>query len=287
MAVTIPTCAALTAGGTAIQNYVTELYTWILANPGNFTVSNAAGGPVSSWTLTHIDGFQLNFRISGTTLLVMIAPDGGIVNSATPGTPTNYVEVIGLITPSSQSTKCHIARYEDAIYFSYSSSSNNYINSAFLIGRIFAPLQDQDAANGVDGLGILAAVPSDNTAVNQNYWYSSSTTRQSKARCGGSIWANGLTHKDNSGPTQYSAIKRFQNVSICGDPSGVAAASPYSSPIIYMSKYTAWACGPSDSITSYSLNESASTNQAWMALTNSVSSTRQRLLWDKTVDPMP
>lgn len=286
MAVTIPTCGSLTASGLTIQNYTTELYTWILANPGNFTVSNATGGPVSSWTLTHSDGFQLNFRISGTTLLVMIAPVGGIVNSATPGTPTDYVEVIGLITPSVSSTRCHIARYDDAIYFSYSSAANNSILSAFLVGRIFAPLQDQDVANDVDGLGILASIPSDGATGSSNYWYSTSATRQSRARCG-SVWINGVVHKDASGPSQSSSLKRFQNVMVAGDPSGSSLPSVSTSPIVYLSKYTAWGCGPSDSITAYSLNESASTNQAWMALINSTGSTRHRILWDKTVDPMP
>ena len=117
MAVTIPTCAVLTAGGTAIQDYVTTLYTWWASNLGNFTFSNITDSPVTSWTATHTVGWQLNFRVSGSTLLCMVAPNAGIANSSAP-VSANSTEVIALPNPSATATRCYVALYDDAIFFS-------------------------------------------------------------------------------------------------------------------------------------------------------------------------
>lgn len=287
MAITIPTCAVLTAAGTTLQDYITVFYNWVTSNPGNFTVSNLVGGATpTSWTLTHTSGFQLNFRVSGGTLLIMIAPNGGIANSAAP-VSAGSVEVIGLPAPSSTSTRAHVARYEDALFFGWTSTTPTHTPNAFLAGRIGAPIQDQDVAAGIDGLGILAHTPSDSNSSASNNWYSVNTTRQSRARVASTTWAGGLTYPWGSTIAQSGPTRRFSPVVLCGNPDGTNAPIVANSPILLLSKYTAWAGGVSDSVTPFALNESAGSNQAWMALNSANAATRHRILWDKTVDPTP
>lgn len=287
MAITIPTCAVLTAAGTTLQDYVTVFYNWVNANPGNFTVSNLVGGATpTSWTLTHASGFQLNFRVSGGTLLIMVAPNGGIANSAAP-VSAGSVEVIGLPAPSGTSTRAHVARYKDALFFGWTSTTPTHTPNAFEVGRIGAPIQDQDVAAGIDGLGILAHTPSDSVASSVNNWYTVSATRQSRARVASATWAGGLTAPWGGSIAQSSANRRFSPVVLCGNPDGTNVPSTTTSPILLLSKYNAWAGGVSDSVAPFTLNESAGSNQAWMAINNANANTRHRILWDKTVDPTP
>lgn len=290
MAITVPTCAVLTAAGTTLQDYVTAFYVWWAANLGNFTLSNVVGGGTpTSWTATHSSGFQLNFRVSGGTLLVMIAPAGGIASSAAP-VSAGSTEVIGLPAPSGTATRCYVARYEDAIFFGNAVTALTHLVNGFLAGRIGAPVQDQDAAAGVDGLGILAHTPNDASTSSANVWYGiagSAGSRQSRLRVGTSTWALGLTFPWGGVIAQASAVRRFTGVSLCGHPDGSTAPSATASPLICLSKYTAWAGGASDSNAPLTLNESVGSNQAWLTLNSTATNTRHRLLWNKTVDPTP
>lgn len=290
MAITEAICAVLTAGGTTLQDYVTAFHMWWAANLGNFTLSNVVGGGTpTSWTATHTQGWQLNFRVSGGTLLVMVAPNGGIASSSAP-VSAGSTEVIGLPAPAGTATRCYVARYDDAIFFGPVASALTFVVNAFLAGRIGAPIQDQDVAAGIDGLGILAHTPNDSNATNLNTWYSTNSTagnRQTRVRVASATWALGATYTWGSVIAQSGAARRFSPVVLCGHPDGSTGPSTTASPLLVLSKYTAWAGGAADSVAPLTLNESAGSNQAWLALNSSATNTRHRLLWDKTVDPTP
>jgi hypothetical protein len=283
---TIPTCAALDASGTTLQDYVTQLYTWLLSNPGNFTISNAAGVPVSSWTMTHIQGWQLNFRTSGATLLCMIAPSGGVVNSASPGTPAGFTEVVCISSLTSTNIRCLIARYEDAVFFGIRTSTLNGIGYAFVAGRIGAPIQGQDIANGMDGLGILSSIPTETNTTAANAWFSTNAARTSRLRLSATEWVIGLYSAWGPSISQSSGTRRFTPAPLVGNPDGVGVPSASQSPLIALCKYVAWAGGSSDSVPPFTLNNDPLSNQSWMAINSTSAVTRMRILWNKTVDPV-
>lgn len=291
MAATIPTCAVLTPAGALSADHFTSFYTWISANPGNFTLSNITGTPVTSFTLTHTDSWQLNFRLSSNIAYCMIAPDGGISNSATPGTPTGYTESIAFpLIATGSGARNWIARYEDAIFFGIAHTDLSYMTYAFMAGSIGQPLQAQDVANKIDGLGILANIPTNSPSGSSGYWFSTISTaaaRQSRVRSGATSWCIGVTYQGSAyNISQSSSTRRFSPIMLTGDPTGVNAPGS-ASPNICMTKYVYFAGGVSDASSPFSLNESASTNQAMLTINNASSTSRMRILWDKTVDPTP
>jgi hypothetical protein len=220
-------------------------------------------------------------------MLLMLAPAGGIANSAAP-TSANNTEVIGLPAPSATSARCLIARYSDAIFFGIHNTTSVSVTSGFLAGRIGAPVQNQDVAAGLDGLGILANLPNDASNTTENIWYSTSAIlsgRKSRLKISALKYAIGVGAIIMV-PTQSAIERRFSPVILTGNPNGVGEATT-SSPILCLSKYTAFAAGIGDLIPCFSMNISAGTNQAWMAINNSQAGTRHRILWNKTVDPNP
>lgn len=283
----IPDCAVLTAAGTTLQDYLTALYTRHAAVPGVWTIENVVGGGTpTSWTQTHPDGYQINYRASGGQLLIGLAPLGGVSNSATPGTPSGWQESVGLIAPSGTNAECLFADYDDTIFFGWKSTAKTAMAGAFLIGRQIITTQAQRAAGG--GFAILGGVPTVGSSSTANIWFSSGTPRHGRLKLDATKWANGLVHSgEPASRTQGTGDYRFDEVAFQGHPDGSSAPNTNASPILGLSKYLSWACGPADSQSPFVLNESAGSNQAQMSLSSSASPTRLRIRWNKTVDPTP
>lgn len=286
---TIPTCVRLTPAGVTLQDTVTSFHAWLTANPGNFTISNVVGSPVTSFTITHTDGWQQNFRVSGGALLSMIAPTGGIESSAAPGTPTGHsVEDVLLPAFTGTIADVSVARYADALFLSVKATGATHSAFTFHSGRIGLPEDASDAARGIDGLGILAYVidQSANTAFS---WFTINVTasnRKSKIRAALTTvngWVDPTVRNDVvTQPSTTFANRRFCSVKLVAGPPGGVPAQASNADLMAL-KYIR-----SDATTSllpFQVVPSASTNQAWMAIGGANTNTRLRCLWNKTVTP--
>jgi hypothetical protein len=281
MAVTVPTCASGNAAGTAIQDYMTAFHAAFAAAPGNFTLSNVTGGPVTSFTVTHSAGWQINYRVSGGAILSVFAPSGGIADSAAPGTPTNsYAEDTILPSPSGTSTRWQFAQYGDAVLFAVNGSANTFSQYAFHQGAIFSP---GDADNASLGLGTLAYLPTDTSAATPFVWHCTSGTagsRKSYVRISASVWA---------GPAFPIALVNF-NQNIAGKICSQIVTAPDSgapstfSPVRGLHRYLQIDTSTTAGLP-LSVLPSTASNQAWLRLNNSATATRQVVLWNKLVTP--
>lgn len=282
MAVSVPTCSSGNAAGTAIQDYMTAFHAAFAAAPGDFTIENVVGSPVTSFTATHLDGWQINYRVSGGAILSLIAPVGGIVNSASPGSPTNaYAEDTLIPSPSGTSTRWQFAQYDDAVFFGINGAANTFSQYAFHQGSIYAP---GDADSVTRGLGTLAYIPADTSTSTAFFWHCTNATasnRKSYLRLALGTWAASVfpTALVNFA-TQVAA--RIVNLPMCAPDTGAPATT--SSPCRGLYRYlqvdtTTTAGNP------LSVLPSSSTNQGWMRLHNAAAATRQVILWNKLVTP--
>lgn len=282
MPATVPFSARLVSAGTTIQDYFTTFYTWINANPGNFTVLNAAGTPaISSFTLEHTQGWQINFRVSAGTVLSMIAPNGGITDSAAPGSPTNFSgEHIFLPAPVGTSTICHASRYSDALFFCINSTANTFWVNGFHVGKIYVPDNANDPSDYfIDGLGFMANIPQLNiTAAGPTWTSTTAASYVSRIRVAESTWylllieSNSLvtgTAPQGDRPAPYTLV---------------AAASSLSSASAQFgrSKYVRRA---RTNQPNYTILPGATTNQGWLHFNSAAANTNQLMLWDRTVAP--
>lgn len=285
MAVTIPTCSSGNAAGTAIQDYMTAFHAAFAAAPGQFTLQNVVGAPVTSFTVLHTDGWQINYRVSGGAILSLIAPVGGIANSAAPGTPTNaYAEDTLIPSPSGTSTRWQFAQYGDAIFFAINGSANTFSVYGIHQGAIYAP---GDADSVTRGLGTLAYIPSgDTNAIGTTafIWFGTNGTagnRKSYLRIAAGTWPGPTL--PNAPSTYSTQIAGFlASLAPVAPDSGTPAAA--SNPIRGLLRYV-----QADTTTTagapLSVKPSSSTNQGWLRLNNSATTTRMVALWNKLVTP--
>lgn len=285
MPATIPTCSSGNAAGTAIQDYMTAFHAAFAAALGGFTLSNVVGSPVTSFTVTHTDGWQINYRVSGGAILSLIAPSGGIASSAAPGTPTNaYAEDTLIPAPSGTSTRWQFAQYGDAIFFAINGSANTFSAYGVHQGAIYSP---GDADSVTRGLGTLAYIPSgDANAVSSTafLWFSTNVTagnRKSYLRIAVGTWP---------GPTLPAAPSTYST-----QITGFLAALP---PVAPDSGTPASASNPVRGLLRYvqadttttagaplSVKPSSATNQGWLRVNNSATTTRMVMLWNKLITP--
>lgn len=281
MAVSVPTCASGNAAGTAIQDYMTAFHAAFAAAPGDFTIENVVGAPVTSFTATHLDGWQLNYRVSGGVILSVLAPEGGIANSAAPGTPTNaYAEDTLLPSPSGTSTRWQFAQYGDAVFFGINGSANTFTINAFHQGSIYSP---GDADSVTRGLGTLAYIPADTTAATSFFWHCTTATagnKKSYVRIGENLWNAPGFPVALLNFNQNIAGKICNNVVLVADSGGTSTFSPIRGLHRYLQIDTSTTAG-----LPLSVLPSTASNQGWMRLHNAAATTRQIILWDKTVTP--
>lgn len=285
MPVTIPTCASGNAAGTAIQDYMTSFHAAFAAALGGFTLINVVGSPVTSFTASHTDGWQINYRVSGGAILSLIAPSGGIANSAAPGTPTNaYAEDTLIPAPSGTSTRWQFAQYGDAILFAINGTANTFSVYGVHQGAIYAP---GDADSVTRGLGTLAYIPcGDANALLTTafFWFGTNTTagnRKSYLRTAVGTWPSPTL---TGGPSAYvTQITGFiASLVVCAPDSGtpVSASSAQRGVLRYVQVDTGTTAG-----SPLSVRASLATDQAWLRLNNSITTTRMVALWNKTVTP--
>lgn len=282
MAVSIPTCSSGNAAGTTIQDYMTAFHAAFAAAPGQFTIENVVGAPVTSFTATHLDGWQINYRVSGGTILSVIAPEGGISDSAAPGTPTNaYAEDVALPSPSGTSTRWQFAQYDDAIFFAINIAANTYSQYAIHQGSIYAP---GDADSVTRGLGTLAYLPSDTSASTAFFWHCTNSTasnRKSYLRLALATWSASVfpTALVNFSTQTASVIVNLpMNAPDTGAPA--TTSSPTRGLYRYLQVDTTTVAGAP-----LSVRPSTATNQGWLRLNNSATATRQAILWNKLTTP--
>jgi hypothetical protein len=279
---TVPTCVAGNAAGVAIQDYMTVLHARCAAAPGDFAVANVVGSPVTSFTLTHTLGFQINFRVSGGAILSVIAPAGGIANSAAPGTPTNaYTEDTFIPSPSGTSTRYQFAQYGDAILFAINGSANTFSIYASHTGKIRVV---NDGADATGGLGLLAYIPNPVTGTTAFNWFCTNATgsnRKSHIRVAAGTWADPVIPISIGNYTTQIAA-RLGDLPVAVPDSGAPAAS--TSPVRGVFRYlridTTTTAGAALSV----LPDGGS-NQGWLRLADTATTTRLVALWNDTVTP--
>lgn len=279
---TVPTCVAGNAAGTAIQDYMTVLHARCAAAPGDFTVANVVGSPVTSFTLTHTSGFQINFRVSGGAILAVIAPAGGISNSASPGTPTNaYTEDTFIPSPSGTSTRYQFSMYGDAILFAINNAANTASIYASHIGKIRVVNSGADATAG---LGVLAGSPNPVVASTAFAWFCTNATasnRRSHIRIAAGTWADpAIPITISSYSTQIA--ERLSDIPVSLPDSGTpsVSTSPVRGVFRYLRVDTTTTAGAALSV----LPDGGS-NQGWLRLADTATTTRLVALWNDTVTP--
>lgn len=280
---TIPTCAKLTAAGTAVGDYLKSLHDWLAANPGNFTIANLVGGASpTSFTLEHTDGWQINYRISGGEILSTIDPDGEITDSATPDASANAQPEDAVVpSPTSTSTTMLVARYDDALLWMIKDNTNTFQRYAIHQGKILVPNRASDEALGLDGLGTLAYLPTEAPASTVGDWgCNNSANSKSYLRVATSTWQT-PTYRSLSSVSDTCGITRFYAPSMFAGDSGSPSTS--SDPELGSLKYVTGDGGTT--LSPFAVVPSTSTNQGWLAIDDNNSTTRMRVLWDKTVTP--
>lgn len=279
---TEPTCVGTNAGGTAVQDYMTALHARLAAAPGDFTVDNVVGSPVTSFTLTHTTGFQMNYRVSGGVILSLIAPSGGIANSAAPGTPTGaYAEDTILPAPSGTSTRYQFAQYGDAFLFLVNDTTNLFSVYGIHMGKIRVV---NDGADVSGGLGTLAYLPTNSASSMAFTWFSTNGTagnRKCYMRYAAAAWGSpSLLQAPGSYSGQVTA--RLGDLPCQLPDAGAApmASSATRGVFKYLRVDTTTTAGAPLSV----LPDGGS-NQGWLRINNTNSTTRMVALWNDTVTP--
>jgi len=281
---TIPDCASAAAGGTAIGDYSQQLYSFFSAQVGFFALQNVVGGPsaVTSFTATHTDGWQINFRVSGGAILTMIDPDGTIADSASPGSPTNAsAEVTFIPSPSGVSANCFYAQYGDAVMFGVKDSGNTFPQYCCQIGKIIQTDNASDPEVFVDGLAILAYLPNESPSSGVGDWGCvSSANSQCFVRVGEADW-QAYTFGNTGAVTDTSGNIRFSSINIFAPSTGSPSAT--NDPSIGEFRFLRI----DGSVDAAPLNviPSSASNQAQVRLNDVASDTRMVALWNKTVTP--
>lgn len=283
MAPTVPLCFAGNAGGTAIQDYMTAFHARLAAAPGNFIIENVVGGGTpTSYTLKYSDGWQINHRVSAGEIKSLIAPAGGIINSAAPGTPTNaYPEDTLIPAPSGTGTRFQFAQYSDAFFFAANVAANTHSAFAVHQGRV---LNRNNAVDPLNGLGTFAYLPTQQAASSAFEWFSIQATpsnRKSYLRVGTAVWGNvSIPRSLFSVITQTD--ERIGMVPLIAPDSGTpnAAASQTRGAARYLGEDSTTAAGMPLTVV-----PSTDSNQGWLRINSANSSTRLTILWDKTVTP--
>jgi hypothetical protein len=285
MAATVPDCIATNAAGTTIQDYMTSFHASWVSEPGAFSLLNVVGSPVTSFTVQHASGKQINYRVSGGAILSLIAPSGGVTNSATPGTPSGaYAEDTLIPAPTGTSSRFQFAQYGDAILLTINGSANTFSAYGIHQGGIYAP---GDADDDTDGWGTLAYIPCGDVNANGStafFWFTVNATagnRKSYLRRSATAWASPTIHL---APSVFSTqiAKIITTLGIAAPDSGTPAIA--NSPLRGLLKYiqadtTTTAGNP------LSVKPSLATDQGWLRINNSAAATRMVALWNKTVTP--
>lgn len=281
---TIPDCASAAAGGTAIGDYSQQLYTFFNAQSGDFTLENVVGGPsaVTSFTATHSDGWQINFRVTGGEILTLIDPDGTIADSASPGTPTNASsEVVFVPSPSGTSANCFYAQYGDAILFAIKNSGNTFPIYCSHVGFIAQPHNASDGDIFLDGKGTLGYIPNEQAGSGAGDWGSTiAANSECEIRVAEATWEN-YTFDSTAAVADTSGNVRFSAMTIFGANGGNPSAS--ADPNIAIFRYLR-IDGGADAAPLNVIPSSAS-NQAFVRINESLNNTRMVALWNKTVTP--
>lgn len=284
MAPTIPTCVKLALSGTTAADWIDDFHTWIAANPGNFTVSNAVGSPVTSFTLTHTNGWQINYRLSGGVILSLIAPSGGISDSAAPGTPTNASPEDTLLPAfSGTSATALIARYDDAIFCGIKNSAATALSYAFMQGVVVQITSKTN--NSPSGLGVFAYLIDGSPSATAFKWFSVTGTagnRKSYIQINDTDWASLTVTRNLENVNSAGAGTRFSQEGLAAGSSGDTPSST-SDPCRGVLKYLY-----ADTVTTaaaFSVDPSSGFDQGQLAVRDITTATRMRVLWDKTVTP--
>ena len=282
MSDTVPVCVGANAAGTAIQDVMTAFHAQWTAAPGGFTISNVVGSPVTSFTVTHDDGWQINYRVSGGAILSLIAPEGGVSNSASPGTPANaYAEDTLIPAPSGTGTRYQFAQYGDAILFAVNATANTHSAYAIHQGRI---LNRNNAVDALNGLATLAYIPHDTASSNAFSWLNSNTTagnRKSYLRVGAGVWASPIYATTPNSASVLTA-ERIGPIAAKAPDSGTPSSATSMTRGLwrYLFEDTSSPAGNPLSVLPV-----PTSNQGWLRLNGSNSATRLVALWDKTVTP--
>lgn len=287
MATTVPVRSEqINAGGTTNADYIDAIHDWIATAPGAFTIENVVGSPVTSFTLTHGDGWQLNFELDSGQVFMVIAPDGGITDSTDPTAAANTSpRDVVLPTPSGTAQLITGELYADALFFGIHNTASTAYPFAFHPGKIIVPDDLSDAALGVDGLGVLANIPSETASSLSGLWFStngSASNRKSWVRVGTNEWSNPVVDRNfsgiSAGPTSRRVASMGLVVAAPGSPS-----SQSSSAHIGRLKYVR--ADVQGTLAPLAIRPSGTTDQGWLSISNSTSATRMRILHDRTETP--
>lgn len=285
MAVTIPVCARVVLSGTATNALLIDaMHDWFIANPGDFTVENVVGSPTTSFTLTHDDGWQINYRLSGGEILVLIAPEGGIADSASPGTPTNAMtEDTAFPVLSGVSDRVNFAQYGDAVFVAVQSTALNSYPYAIMTGRCVDSLEP--FSTRFVGLAHFGYLMGDAMVATTGAMYSlsgSAGNRKSKVRTLADVWVSPGTPVTALFNVTQPARGRFSSIIVTGsivEQTPSATTMPTCGVMAY--------CRIDSSVGLSALNvvPSDTTDQGMLAVVDDTGTSRFRVVWNKNVTP--
>lgn len=277
---TVPDAVRRTLSSVTTPDLLDDFHTYFAANSGSFTISNVIGSPVTSFTATHTDSWQINLRVSGTDLYVALAPEGGIADSSAP-TGTDLWEEVGITDISSGvHAQYLIAIFDDAITILTKVSANTHVFEGIHAGKIMSLGRSNYPSLGRDGLGMLCGAPTDNAVSSGGKWFTTTAaSARSKIRiASGGFWGVPIV-QNIGGVNTVNASARFHDLHVIASADDTTNASSTGSPTVGLYKYLT-GDGDLDAspLTVINSGKSGST-QAYLALQDSVSSTRLRLLW--------
>lgn len=283
---TVPDAVRRTLGSVTTAALIDDFHTYLAANPGNFTISNVIGSPVTSFTLTHTDSWQINLRLDTADLKIAIAPTGGIADSSAPSATDLSPEEIGILDIAGNATAQYlIAIFDDAITLLTKDSANSFIFEGLHAGKIMTVGRANFPALGRDGLGMLCGKPFDNSGNINGIWFSSATataSRRSKLHIATSRWGSPVIQ--NLGlVTQSNDSARFPEVPCQAAPDSGTSPSATTSPHAGVMKYITGDCDLSTAPLSVINSAAGGSTQAYLALNYTASNTRLRLLWKQGV----
>tara|TARA_Y100000588_G_scaffold235400_1_gene248977 strand:- start:286 stop:1152 length:867 start_codon:yes stop_codon:yes gene_type:complete len=282
---TIPNTLSGAAAGTTINDLMQRLYDFFSTQVGGFTLSNVVGGPsaVTSFTATHSSGRQVNFRISGGAILVMIDPDGTIADSSAPGSPTNASPELVFVpaSPTGISTACGFAQYGDAILFYVKDTSAAFQQYCSHVGRIAVMDLASDEEVFIDGWGILGYIPNESPGSGLGDWGCvNAANSHCVIRMGESTWLP-FTFVSTANVSDTSGNRRFGAIDIHAGDSGSPTST--SDPSVGELNYIK-IDGQTDAAP-LGVPPSTASNQAWLRLNDANSNTRMVALWNKGTTP--
>ena len=225
MAILVPNSQNLVLSGPTTEDFIDDYEGLLSGVGGTWSTTNVIGDPVTSFTLQHTSGFQLNYRMDAGQLLSMIAPVGGIVDSSAPGTPTRHSpESVLLPALAGTQAKALLSIYDDAIITSIKNAAGNASPVAFHHGKpLGLPFI---RPNGPTGFGVFAYVPRPNTDSTPYGWFSnafSAGQRVSWVEVEPGVWRNpGLVRGFDSATTAADAGNRLTYGSVVTGNSGAA-----------------------------------------------------------------